>query len=226
MLELEADHRRHAEIENAIRDLKHGVGLNHLPSGRFASQRRLKAGGTGDGPQPRPLDSAHRSGRAGGDHPRPSVCEAVTSPYAKVRITRSALPPHTEHLPQRWPWEAQFDRALARLRALPTPCLTAASGNLAAIRANRTSPRTARQIRSASSLLLRHSPRQISPSKPNIRRRSQSLPAATEDRLTGPPLPQNRARTIALPLQSIARSSMLHRVIPSVDLGLGCRSPR
>ena len=31
MLELEADHRRHAEIENAIRDLKHGVGLNHLP---------------------------------------------------------------------------------------------------------------------------------------------------------------------------------------------------
>ena len=34
-LALEADHRRHAEIENAIRDLKHGVDLNHLPSGRF-----------------------------------------------------------------------------------------------------------------------------------------------------------------------------------------------
>ena len=32
-LELEADHRRHAEIENAIRDLKHGVGLNHFPRG-------------------------------------------------------------------------------------------------------------------------------------------------------------------------------------------------
>ena len=27
-----AGHRRHAEIENAIRDLKYGVGLNHLPS--------------------------------------------------------------------------------------------------------------------------------------------------------------------------------------------------
>ena len=49
MLELEADHRRHAEIENAIRDLKYGVGLNHMPSGRFL------AGGTGDGPQPGPL---------------------------------------------------------------------------------------------------------------------------------------------------------------------------
>ena len=33
--------RRHAEIENAIRDLKYGVGLNHLPPnwacGRFAA---------------------------------------------------------------------------------------------------------------------------------------------------------------------------------------------
>ncbi|MGH2370484.1 MAG: IS1380 family transposase, partial [Chloroflexota bacterium] len=36
-LSLEADHRRHAEIENAIRDLKYGVALNHLPSGRFAA---------------------------------------------------------------------------------------------------------------------------------------------------------------------------------------------
>ena len=35
-LELEADHRRHAEVENAIRDLKYGVGLNHMPSARFA----------------------------------------------------------------------------------------------------------------------------------------------------------------------------------------------
>ena len=60
-LELEADHRRHAEIENAIRDLKYGVGLNHLPSGRFAANGCL-AGGTGDGPQPRSLDGPHRSG--------------------------------------------------------------------------------------------------------------------------------------------------------------------
>ena len=57
-LELEADHRRHAEIENAIRDLKYGVRLNHMRSGR---QRRL-AGGTGDGPQPGPVDRTHRPG--------------------------------------------------------------------------------------------------------------------------------------------------------------------
>ena len=36
-LELQADHRRHAEVENAIRDLKYGGGLNHLPSGRFSA---------------------------------------------------------------------------------------------------------------------------------------------------------------------------------------------
>src|SRR3990172_3133624 len=36
-LTLEADHRRHAEIENAIRDLKYGMGLNHLPSGKFGA---------------------------------------------------------------------------------------------------------------------------------------------------------------------------------------------
>ncbi len=34
-LTLEADHRRHAEIENATRDFKYSVGLNHLPLGRF-----------------------------------------------------------------------------------------------------------------------------------------------------------------------------------------------
>jgi hypothetical protein len=37
-LELEADHHRHAEVENTISDLKYGVGLNHLPSGRFGAK--------------------------------------------------------------------------------------------------------------------------------------------------------------------------------------------
>ena len=53
-LELEADHRRHAEIENAIRDLKYGVGLNHLPSGRFAANPELAEGGLAGRPSDRP----------------------------------------------------------------------------------------------------------------------------------------------------------------------------
>ena len=46
---MEADHRRHAEIENAIRDLKYGVGLNHLPSGRFAANPEHAEGGLAGG---------------------------------------------------------------------------------------------------------------------------------------------------------------------------------
>jgi hypothetical protein len=34
-VELDADHRRHAVVELAIRDLKAGVGLRHFPSGKF-----------------------------------------------------------------------------------------------------------------------------------------------------------------------------------------------
>ena len=71
-LELEADHRRHAEIENAIRDLKYGVGAEPSPLGPLRRQRRL-AGGTGDGAQPGPLDGADWSGRADRDHQDPQA---------------------------------------------------------------------------------------------------------------------------------------------------------
>ena len=60
-LELEADHRRHAEVENAIRDPQVRRRAEPHAVRPFCRQRRL-AGGTGDGPQPRSLDSAHRSG--------------------------------------------------------------------------------------------------------------------------------------------------------------------
>ena len=47
-LELEADHRRHAEIENAIRDLKYGRRAEPHALGALCPQRRL-ARDTGDG---------------------------------------------------------------------------------------------------------------------------------------------------------------------------------
>ena len=50
-LELEADHRRHAKIENAIRDLKYGVGVEPSPLRPLRRQRRL-AGRPSDGAQP------------------------------------------------------------------------------------------------------------------------------------------------------------------------------
>ena len=106
MLELEADHRRHAEIENAIRDLKHGVGLNHLPSGRFAANAAWLA------VQVMAHNIARWTARIGLGEQVVTTKTLRRRAFALVgRITRSARR-LTLHLPQRWPWEAQFDRAL------------------------------------------------------------------------------------------------------------------
>ena len=114
-LELEADHRRHAEIENAIRDLKYGVGLNHLPSGRFA------ANGAWLAVQAMAHNLARWTARIGLGEQIVTTKTLRRQVFALAgRLTRSARR-LTLHLPQRWPWETQFSRALARLRALPLP---------------------------------------------------------------------------------------------------------
>ena len=71
-LELEADHRRHAEIENAIRDLKYGVGLNHLPSGRFPANGAWLAVQVMAHNLAR-WNSPHRPGSADRDHQGPQT---------------------------------------------------------------------------------------------------------------------------------------------------------
>ena len=114
-LELEADHRRHAEIENAIRDLKDDVGLNHLPSGRFAANAAWLA------IQAMAHNLARWTAHIGLGE------QVVTTKTLRRRLfslagrltrpaRRLAL-----HLPRYWPWEGQFTRALARLRTLPLP---------------------------------------------------------------------------------------------------------
>ena len=110
-------------------------GVELSPLGPLRRQRRL-AGGTGDGPHHRPLDSAHRSGRAGGDHQDP--------PAAVL------LPGRTDH-PLGAPPHTASATALALgspVRSCPgpiarpaTPCLTAAAAT-GCHPANRTSPRT------------------------------------------------------------------------------------
>ena len=114
-LDLEADHRRHAEIENAIRDLKYGVGLNHLPSGRFPANAAWLA------VQVMAHNLARWTTRIGLGEPvaTTKTLQRRFFPLAG-RITRKARR-LTLHLPQGWPWENQFSRALARLRALPLP---------------------------------------------------------------------------------------------------------
>ena len=114
-LDLEADHRRHAEIENAIRDLKYGVGLNHLPSGRFP------ANGAWLAVQVIAHNLARWTTRIGLGEPVATTKTLRRRFFSLAgRLTRKALR-LTLHLPQGWPWQNQFNSALERLRALPLP---------------------------------------------------------------------------------------------------------
>ena len=114
-LDLEVDHRRHAEIENAIRDLKYGVGLNHLPSGRFPANAAWLA------VQVLAHNLARWTTRIGlGEQLMTTKTLRLRFFSLAGRLTRKARR-LTLHLPQGWPWQNQFSSALARLRALPLP---------------------------------------------------------------------------------------------------------
>ena len=103
-LELEADHHRHAEVENATRDLKHGVGLNHLPSGRCAANTAWLA------VQVMAHNLARWAARIGLGEATATTKTLRRRFFSLAgRLTRSAR--HlTLHLPKGWPWETQFSR--------------------------------------------------------------------------------------------------------------------
>ena len=127
-LDLEADHRRHAEVENAIRYLKYGVGLNHLPSGRFPSGR-FPANAAWLAVQSLPRtrygvlahNLARWTTRIGLGEPV-ATAQTLRRRFFSLagRLTRKARR-LTLHLPQGWPWQNQFNSALDRLRDLPLP---------------------------------------------------------------------------------------------------------
>ena len=114
-LELETGHRRHAEIENAIRDLKYGVGLNYLSTGRFAANTAWLA------VQAMAHNLARWTARIGLGE-QVVTTKALRRRFFSLagRLTRSARR-LTLHLPKRWPWEEKLSRALVRLRAIPFP---------------------------------------------------------------------------------------------------------
>ena len=116
-VELDRFHRAHAEVELAIRDLKHGLGLNHLPSKSFAANHAWLVLQT----------LAHNLGRWTarlGDlarTPRQTIKTLrrryLTVPARLVRHARRT----TLRLPARWPWAHDWLTALNALRALPGP---------------------------------------------------------------------------------------------------------
>jgi hypothetical protein len=113
-VELDADHRRHAVVELAIRDLKQGAGLRHCPSGRFLANAAWAVIAT----------LAHNLLRwvaaLGLGASGPVVAKTLRRRLLTLpgRLTRSARRRYL-HLPAGWPWAKPFTGALARLQALP-----------------------------------------------------------------------------------------------------------
>jgi hypothetical protein len=112
-VDLDADHRRHAVVELAIRDLKEGSGLSHCPSGRFFANAAWAVIAT----------LAHNLvrwvARLGLGIERLVVAKTIRRRFLAVpgRLSRSARRRHL-HLPRRWPWATSFVDALARLRCI------------------------------------------------------------------------------------------------------------
>jgi Transposase DDE domain group 1 len=104
MLAAEADHRRHAIIEQVIADLKAGP-LAHLPSGRFAANSAWLVLAT----------IAYNLLRAAGALASTFHAKATTATLRAqliniaARITRSARRA-TLHLPTDWPWAQPWHR--------------------------------------------------------------------------------------------------------------------
>jgi hypothetical protein len=131
-VELDAWHRAHANCENAIRDLKHGVGLNHLPSGRFGanaawltinviahnlSHWTARIGGLDTH---NPADTNEHDVPGHGHHRKAFVAtDTLRRRYLTLpgRITTSARQIHL-HLPTAWPWASQFNDMLAAIRSI------------------------------------------------------------------------------------------------------------
>jgi hypothetical protein len=110
---VEAEHRQHAVVELAIRDLK-DQALAHFPSGKFMANAAWTVIAT----------LAHNLLRWTSvlGLPGHTIRAARTLRRRLLalpgRLTRTARR-WTLHLPARWPWQHAFIEALTRVRALP-----------------------------------------------------------------------------------------------------------
>jgi Transposase DDE domain group 1 len=114
--DVDAFHRRHAEVELAIRDLKEGSGMEHVPSGQFFANGAWLCCAV----------LAHNLLRW-------SVTVGRRSPIEELIVARTvrtrliAIPGRVVNLagtptlrgPLHWPWAGWFTSRLAALRALP-----------------------------------------------------------------------------------------------------------
>jgi hypothetical protein len=114
---LDRFHRAHATVELAIRDIKQGAGLEHLPSGNFSANSAWLCCAV----------LAHNLIRWTATTAATPTVEAALTVARSVRMHLLAMPARlvnrsgTPHLraPARWPWATQFAERLTTIRALP-----------------------------------------------------------------------------------------------------------
>jgi hypothetical protein len=104
MLTAEADHRRHAIIEQVIADLKNGA-LAHLPSGSFAANSAWLVLAA------MAFNLTRATGALAGRFHAKAVTATIRTQLITVaaRVTRSARRA-TLRLPTRWPWTTAWQR--------------------------------------------------------------------------------------------------------------------
>ena len=112
---LDVDHRRHAVVELAIRDLKEGSGLEHCPSGDF------NANAAWAGLASIAHNLVRWVGALGLEITGPLVAKTVRRKFITVpgRLTHHARRRQL-HLPTNWPWATQWSNCFALLVKLQT----------------------------------------------------------------------------------------------------------
>jgi len=113
MLQVEADHRRHAVVEQCIAELK-AAGLAHLPSGKFTANAAWLALSV----------MAHNLGRAIGALAGHNLDRATVATLRRRLFTIPGRLVHTARrlhlrLPKRWRWAEAFATAMAAITAIP-----------------------------------------------------------------------------------------------------------
>jgi hypothetical protein len=116
VLKIEADHRRHAVVEQTIAELK-SAGLAHLPSGRFTANAAWLALAV----------MAHNLGHAVGILGGHDLTRATAATLKRTLFTVPGRLVHTARrlrlrLPGRWPWAEAYTKALQTITALPQRC--------------------------------------------------------------------------------------------------------
>ena len=114
---LDADHRRHAVVELAIRDWKQGSGANHCPSGVFPANAAWTLIAALAHNLTRWV-TAIGLGIAGPVVTKTIRRHLITLPGRITKRSRRRI----LHLPTNWPWKQDFLDAATRLGALPQLC--------------------------------------------------------------------------------------------------------